>query len=50
VAAPGGYFRDLLGTPQHRTVANLVLSAEGIVDALAAVADGDEDDDERRGD
>jgi subtilisin family serine protease len=26
VAAPGGYFRDLLGTPQHRTVANLILS------------------------
>jgi subtilisin family serine protease len=27
VAAPGGYFRDLLGTPQYRSVGNLVLSA-----------------------
>ncbi len=27
VAAPGGYFRDLFGTPQHRTVGNLILSA-----------------------
>ncbi|MGH9276508.1 MAG: S8 family peptidase [Acidimicrobiales bacterium] len=27
VSAPGGYFRDRLGTPFHRTVANLVLSA-----------------------
>ena len=26
VAAPGGYFRDLLGTPQHRTVATQVLA------------------------
>jgi subtilisin family serine protease len=26
VSAPGGYFRDLLGTPQHRTVENLILS------------------------
>ena len=27
VAAPGGYFRDFFGTPQFRTVGNLVLSA-----------------------
>jgi subtilisin family serine protease len=27
VAAPGGYFRDFAGTPQNRTVGNLVLSA-----------------------
>jgi lantibiotic leader peptide-processing serine protease len=27
VSAPGGYFRDYLGTPQHMTPANLVLSA-----------------------
>jgi subtilisin family serine protease len=26
VSAPGGYFRDFFGTPQHRTVENLVLS------------------------
>ena len=25
VTAPGGYFRDLLGTPQHRTVATQIL-------------------------
>ncbi len=25
VSAPGGYFRDLLGTPQHRTVATQIL-------------------------
>jgi lantibiotic leader peptide-processing serine protease len=41
VAAPGGYFRDLFGTPQFRQNANLILSsapkhvlqAEGSVDA-----------------
>jgi subtilisin family serine protease len=27
VSAPGGYFRDLFGTPQHRVPENLVLSA-----------------------
>lgn len=27
VTAPGGYFRDYAGTPQNRTVGNLVLSA-----------------------
>lgn len=27
VAAPGGYFRDLLGTDQYRTVGNQILSA-----------------------
>lgn len=27
VSAPGGFFRDLFGTPQHRSVANLILSA-----------------------
>jgi subtilisin family serine protease len=27
VSAPGGYFRDFFGTPRHRTVANLILSA-----------------------
>jgi subtilisin family serine protease len=26
VSAPGGYFRDYFGTPQHRTNANLILS------------------------
>jgi lantibiotic leader peptide-processing serine protease len=26
VSAPGGYFRDYLGTPQHMTPANLILS------------------------
>jgi len=26
-SAPGGYFRDLLGTPQFRSIENLVLSA-----------------------
>lgn len=26
IAAPGGYFRDFLGTPQHRTNPNLILS------------------------
>ncbi len=26
VSAPGGYFRDLFGTPQHRVAENLVLS------------------------
>jgi subtilisin family serine protease len=27
VSAPGGYFRDFFGTPQHRQVTNLVLSS-----------------------
>ncbi len=27
VSAPGGYFRDFFGTPQHRQVTNLILSA-----------------------
>jgi subtilisin family serine protease len=36
-AAPGGYFRDLLGTPQHRTAGNLVLSAYPL---SLAIADG----------
>jgi subtilisin family serine protease len=41
VSAPGGFFRDFFGTPQHRVQANLVLStyplavaiAEGLADA-----------------
>ncbi len=41
VTAPGGFFRDYAGTPQNRTVGNLVLSAypESI-----ALANGDIDD------
>jgi subtilisin family serine protease len=41
ISAPGGYFRDFFGTPQHRTSANMVLSTypldvaieEGLADA-----------------
>ena len=38
VTAPGGYFRDLLGTPQHRTVATQIL---GPYPLNVAIADGD---------
>lgn len=37
VAAPGGYFRDGLGTPIHRTVATQILSAYPL---NVAIADG----------
>ncbi len=37
VTAPGGYFRDLLGTPQHRTVATQIL---GPYPLNVAIADG----------
>jgi subtilisin family serine protease len=37
VAAPGGYFRDFFGTPQHRLVTNLILSA---YPKSVAIADG----------
>ena len=38
VTAPGGYFRDLFGTPQFRSVTNLVLSA---YPQSLAIANGD---------
>jgi lantibiotic leader peptide-processing serine protease len=38
VTAPGGYFRDFFGTPQFRTVENLVLSA---YPQSVAIANGD---------
>jgi subtilisin family serine protease len=37
VAAPGGYFRDFFGTPQHRQVTNTILSA---YPESVAIADG----------
>ncbi len=36
VSAPGGWFRDLLGTPAHRTNPNLILSTWSRAAALAA--------------
>ena len=39
-AAPGGYFRDLFGTPQYRVNENLILSA---YPANVAIANGDID-------
>jgi subtilisin family serine protease len=35
VTAPGGYFRDLLGTPEHRTVATQVLGPYPLALALS---------------
>jgi lantibiotic leader peptide-processing serine protease len=35
VTAPGGYFRDLLGTPQHRTVATQILAPYPLNVAIA---------------
>jgi lantibiotic leader peptide-processing serine protease len=35
VSAPGGWFRDLLGTPAHRTVGNLILSPYPTARAIA---------------
>ncbi len=41
VSAPGGYFRDLVGTPQYRTVGNMILSA---YPESLALASGDIDE------
>jgi lantibiotic leader peptide-processing serine protease len=51
VAAPGGWFRDGIGTPTYRTAANEVLSTyplkvlqeDGLVDAAGNVVAGNED-------
>jgi subtilisin family serine protease len=50
VSAPGGWFRDLLGTPQHRTNPNLILStwsfsaatAIGWIDGAGNITDSGE--------
>lgn len=42
VTAPGGFFRDFPGTPQNRTVGNLILSA---YPQSIAIANGDLNDD-----
>jgi subtilisin family serine protease len=36
VSAPGGWFRDLIGTPAHRTNPNLILSTWSLSAAVAA--------------
>jgi subtilisin family serine protease len=41
VAAPGGYLRDLAGTPEHRTVATQILAP---YPAELAIANGDVDE------
>jgi subtilisin family serine protease len=51
LAAPGGYFRDGLGTPSYRTNGNMILSTyplkvlqeEGTVDANGNIVPGNED-------
>ena len=53
VAAPGGWFRDLIGTPQYRTNGNLVLSSYPLdlaIEEGLANPDGTPTDDRSRSD